>query len=98
MLEARAQLYPWSKRVDIALILPRGDHYSCAEQVVMTDRSDGEMVTPAFSLEPKAVQQLMDDLWMCGYRPSEGTGSAGQLSAVEYHLEDMRKLVFQDKG
>ena len=39
---------------------------------------------------------LMDDLWQCGLRPSEGTGSAGALAATQKHLDDMRKLVFQD--
>lgn len=43
------------------------------------------------------AQQLMDDLWRCGLRPTEGKGSAGQLTATEYHLEDMRKLVFKEK-
>lgn len=41
------------------------------------------------------AQQLMNDLWRCGMRPTEGKGSAGQLTAVQYHLEDMRRLVFE---
>lgn len=40
-------------------------------------------------------QVLMDDLWECGIRPSEGQGSAGQLRAVENHLSDMRKITFK---
>lgn len=39
----------------------------------------------------------MDDLWRAGFRPTEGKGSAGALKAVEYHLEDMRRLVFKDE-
>jgi hypothetical protein len=43
---------------------------------------------------PKAnAQVLMDDLWDCGLRPSEGSGSAGQLAATQRHLEDCRKLL-----
>ena len=41
------------------------------------------------------IQVLMDDLWQCGIRPSEGQGSAGQLKAVENHLSDMRKITFK---
>jgi len=40
------------------------------------------------------AQVLMDDLWECGIRPSEGQGSAGQLKAVQDHLTDMRKITF----
>ena len=45
---------------------------------------------------PQIMQVLMDDLWNCGIRPSEGAGSAGSLKATQYHLEDMRKLIFEE--
>lgn len=48
-------------------------------------------------LSQNSAQELMDELWHCGLRPSEGTGSAGQLSATQKHLEDMRTLVFEGK-
>jgi len=54
-------------------------------------------VYPTFQLSNRNAQALMEQLWQCGIRPSEGKGSAGQLKAVEYHLEDMRKLVFNDQ-
>lgn len=38
------------------------------------------------------AQQLMDSLWDCGLRPSEGSGSAGALLATQNHLSDMQKL------
>jgi hypothetical protein len=47
---------------------------------------------PLFTLAPTEAQGLMDQLWQCGLRPSEGSGSAGSLAATERHLEDMRKL------
>ena len=50
---------------------------------------------PTFSLPPEAAQGLIDALWECGLRPTEGTGSAGALAAVQRHLEDMRSLVFK---
>ncbi len=49
--------------------------------------------TPTFTLCLTAAQKLIDDLWDCGLRPSEGSGSAGQLAAVQNHLADMRKLL-----
>jgi hypothetical protein len=45
-------------------------------------------------LNDGAAQLLMDRLWECGLRPTEGSGSAGSLSATQKHLEDMRTLVF----
>ena len=40
------------------------------------------------------AQRLVDELWQCGVRPSEGTGSSGSLAATERHLADMRKVAF----
>lgn len=48
---------------------------------------------PTFRLGTMEAQSLMDELWRCGLRPSEGSGSAGALRAVERHLDDMRTLV-----
>lgn len=50
---------------------------------------------PTVTIGSKAAQQLMDELWRCGLRPTAGAGSAGQLTAVQSHLEDMRSLVFK---
>lgn len=55
----------------------------------------GILDEPFMTLEIDAAQQLMDSLWDCGLRPSEGSGSAGALAATQKHLEDMRKLVFE---
>lgn len=51
---------------------------------------------PALRLEPEDAQALMDELFSLGVRPSDGAGTAGQLASIKYHLEDMRKLVFND--
>jgi len=48
-----------------------------------------------FCLSYENAQTLMDDLWTCGLRPTEGTGSAGSLKATQDHLEDMRKIAFR---
>lgn len=53
--------------------------------------------SPTFSLRMEEGQQLMDELWRCGLRPTEGTGSAGAMAAVQAHLADMRKLVFTER-
>jgi len=48
---------------------------------------------PTFSIDHKAGQQLMDDLWAAGLRPTEAKGGESTLMAVENHLQDMRTLV-----
>jgi hypothetical protein len=53
---------------------------------------------PTFSVSLTAVnplQNLADGLYDCGIHPTAAKGSAGQLSAVNRHLEDMRALVFK---
>ena len=54
-----------------------------------------QRASPYIDLDMEAAQKLMDDLWNCGLRSSEGRGSAGQLEATRYHLEDMRRLVIE---
>jgi hypothetical protein len=36
----------------------------------------------------------MDALWDAGLKPTQGSGSPGQVQAMEAHLSDLRKLVF----
>ena len=74
----------------------RGDKFFSALPLEMTERKPYESdygPGPTVQLEKHAAQKLIDDLWDCGLRPSEGSGSAGQLAAVQNHLEDMRKLL-----
>ena len=47
------------------------------------------------TIRPEAAQKLIDDLWDCGLRPSEGIGSAGQLAAVQNHLKDFKIILFK---
>lgn len=65
-----------------------------AKNVTFESVKKGEYVPPFANISKALAQKLMDELWICGLRPSEGTGSAGSLAATERHLEDMRKLAF----
>ena len=48
-----------------------------------------------FTLPEAAAQELIDGLWQCGIRPTQGAGSAGALAATERHLADLQRLVFE---
>lgn len=43
--------------------------------------------TPTITISRAEGQRLMDSLWNCGVRPTDGTGSTGQLAAVQAHLK-----------
>jgi len=82
-------------------LAPVGDDDPCAfewhdrpEMLILLDDGFG----PAFRLQREQAQELMDRLWKCGLRPTEGSGSAGSLSATEKHLNDMRAIAFKKLG
>ena len=49
----------------------------------------------ALDISFQAAQELMDGLWSCGVRPTDGAGSAGAMAATERHLKDLQ--VFSDR-
>ena len=72
----------------------REGQVSVAQDMAYSVIAEGEMPScPTISLGITEAQGLMDELWLCGLRPTEGVGSAGSLAATERHLEDMRALV-----
>ena len=50
----------------------------------------------SFWVSQDMAQQLADDLYRCGVRPSEAAGSAGAMAATQEHLKDLRRLLFDD--
>jgi len=54
---------------------------------------DGFASAP-MTLTKESVQRMMDQLWECGVRPSNGAGNVGELAAVKEHLKDMRDIAF----
>lgn len=55
-------------------------------------------IDPLVRLDMAAAQELIDELWACGLRPTEGSGSAGSLAATERHLQDMRLIALKHLG
>lgn len=67
---------------------------SVMRPAVFTKHESGSLVEPMLQLKTGEAQQLMDELWRCGLRPTEGVGSAGSLLATQEHLSDLRKIAF----
>jgi hypothetical protein len=88
----------YSKGISLFFDEVRGGKCYTAGPLQFSEVDLWEESTPSFipiSLDQTAAQKLMDDLWDCGIRPSEGSGSAGAFAAQGEHLKDMRKLVFK---
>lgn len=94
MLEVRCQREPWKDGVEVAVFerQPNGT-VGYAERLTMRELSPGEFIgEPTMRLRNDEAQMLMDELWRCGLRPAEGSGSAGSLAATERHLRDMQAI------
>jgi hypothetical protein len=78
-----------SQRVDLWFLAEN----NTVADTVFRHYNEGSYVTPSLSLTQRQAQSLMDQLWQCGLRPTEGSGSAGSLAATERHLADMRTIV-----
>lgn len=98
MLKTRIDREIWTDYIKVWLYSKDGDVMHVSSNVVMEAHKPGQMICEApIRLDQIAAQELMDQLWTAGLRPSEGKGSAGSLAATERHLEDMRALVFKTK-
>lgn len=92
-LEVMARRDDWQDGIALYARQPNGDRFAAAKPIEFEVRQQGELVEPFVRISVQTAQQLMDELWQCGLRPTEGTGSAGSLRATERHLDDMRKIV-----
>lgn len=94
-LEIRAAKQGWRDRIELFVVGTdeRGSRFSGAP-ITMTAMEEAAYLQPTANIDATSAQQLMDDLWMCGLRPSEGAGSAGALAATQSHLKDMQRITF----
>lgn len=94
----RAEREPWNDSISFMFIekLDNG-HKAYGTTVVMQtiEQTAYKINEPTFRLSMEAAQVLIDNLWDCGLRPSEGSGSAGALAATQAHLKDMQQLTFR---
>jgi hypothetical protein len=87
----------YHRRIEVVLVFEHPNGRMVAEPVSFKEIGDDIVEQPTFDLSQEQGQRLMDQLWDCGLRPTEGTGSAGAMAAVQAHLADMRTLVFQSR-
>jgi hypothetical protein len=93
-----AMAEPWRSHITLGVCKQEPDGFYVVSDPQFVKVSEMEPLSPSFTISVEAAQALMDSLWQCGLRPTEGTGSAGALAATQAHLADMRKLVFDFIG
>lgn len=78
-------------------ILQKGPNQSRSyvTDMVLKVIQPGEVIEPVMTLAKSEIQSLFNELWSLGFRPVDGTGNGGHIQALERHLQDMRKLVFE---
>jgi hypothetical protein len=96
-IAARRALF--SNKIELSMVIAEVNdaakvRLSAAKHVEMSHVDEGAVVDPFMVMSLETAQLLMDELWNCGLRPSEGTGSAGSLAATERHLKDMKTIAF----
>jgi hypothetical protein len=96
-LEIQPQYNAWSQSVEFYILVL--DHSGkpvgrVADLIVKDFETFASPSDPSFSLQPQKAQELADRLWQAGFQPAAANGSAGQLAAVNKHLEDMRTIAF----
>lgn len=69
-----------------------GEPTHVAAPLTFVELAEGADSEPAVVMLTDDAQQLMDGLWNCGIRPTEGAGSAGAMAAAQAHLADMRTI------
>lgn len=93
MLEVKARRQTWRDGIELLALVRDARGTSIAKPLILERIEEGACVSePTMTLTNHAAQMLIDELWRCGLRPSEGTGSAGSLAATERHLKDMQAV------
>lgn len=96
-LRAYRQDGPFSDGIEFIYCDASGQKQGVGQPIVISETQQGARVTPTFSLPDDQVQELFNQLWSLGFRPKDGTGNSGHIEALNHHLQDMRKLVFDDR-
>lgn len=92
MLRYAVDFFLWSKWLKDGM-----ERVTIIEPLTLRDLKPEELhyeQRPTFSLRNEEAQKLMDDLWECGLRPTQGVGSAGSLAATQQHLADIRTVAW----
>ena len=77
----------------VSLFVRKGN--SIITNVIFEDHSPDTALSneSIFTLQDGDAQQLMDDLYGLGFRPTEGRSGVQEIKAMKEHIGDLRKIV-----
>jgi len=95
-MEIRAYDSPYRGVIEFFIGERKGEDFYVAAptEFVFSKNKPGTAINPAFSLEHKEAQFLLQQLWDTGLRPNNGEGTSAQVDALKDHLKDMREIAF----
>lgn len=97
MIKILAKKGNWDYTVELLIVSKVNNsdriQYALPQDIIFTDMEQGVELEPSIKLSQTDAQVLIDELWNCGLRPSEGSGSAGALLATQNHLRDLQKVL-----
>lgn len=93
-MRVHARFEPWGDAISIYI----ADGEALARNVTFEKHTPGEYASPTLRIDHHAAQVLMDELWQCGIRPTQGKQSEGVTAAQARHLNDMRAIVSHKLG
>lgn len=92
----KAIKYDFGNEVHLAWYNISFDKRYCAQEVLPTFTPTDGLMNPFLKLTQQDAQSLINALYEAGVRPSSlFEPKTGELSAIRYHLEDMRALIFK---
>ncbi len=98
MRAARARISIGSDKIELYAYQTGDGGEFVAEKLSMKSHEHFNYAPPFCRLTNAEAQILIDDLWLAGLRPSEGSGSAGSLKATQGHLADLKTILFHKLG
>ena len=87
----------YGRGVDLRVVQQDADNHVFAEatRLLFQQTEEGaQWREPVITLKRDLAQNLLDELWRLGYRPTDGQMSVGQMQATERHLADFRAIAF----
>lgn len=86
---------PPARKFDFFIWIEHSDsRRSFADNILMKEIPDGVMPEHCMSIDKQAAQQLMDELYRCGLRPTQAKKDDEALAAKNEHIGDLRHISF----
>ena len=94
-MKIRAIMQGWYEGVSISIQdrNKNNGRLSIVKELTLEEIPEGSMINETANISRESAQELMDDLYSIGIRPTDAAGTAGGMKATENHLNDMRKIV-----